>query len=44
VIAATPLRRYGAKDELADLALYLCSDAAAYLTGGVYRCDGGSSL
>jgi NAD(P)-dependent dehydrogenase (short-subunit alcohol dehydrogenase family) len=44
VKAATPLRRYGTKDELADLALYLCSDAAGYLTGGVYKCDGGSSI
>jgi len=44
VKASTPLRRYGTKDELADLALYLCSDAAAYMTGGVYKCDGGMSL
>jgi NAD(P)-dependent dehydrogenase (short-subunit alcohol dehydrogenase family) len=39
-----PLRRYGTKDELADLALFLCSNAAAYITGGVYVCDGGQSL
>jgi len=39
-----PLRRYGTKDELADLALFLCSDAAAYITGAVYFCDGGQSL
>jgi NAD(P)-dependent dehydrogenase (short-subunit alcohol dehydrogenase family) len=39
-----PLRRYGTKDELADLALYLCSDAAAYITGAVYCCDGGLGL
>ena len=39
-----PLRRYGTKDELADLALFLCSDAAAYITGSVYCCDGGLSL
>ena len=39
-----PLRRYGTKDELADLALFLCSDAAAYITGSVYICDGGQSL
>lgn len=39
-----PLRRFGTKDELADLALFLCSDAAAYITGGVYLCDGGMSL
>jgi NAD(P)-dependent dehydrogenase (short-subunit alcohol dehydrogenase family) len=42
--ANVPLRRYGTKDELADLALFLCSDAAAYITGGVFVCDGGSSL
>jgi NAD(P)-dependent dehydrogenase (short-subunit alcohol dehydrogenase family) len=44
VMASVPLRRYGTKDELADFALFLASDAAGYLTGGVYVCDGGSSL
>jgi len=39
-----PLRRFGTKDELADLALFLASDAAAYITGGIYLCDGGMSL
>ncbi len=39
-----PLRRYGTKDELADLALFLCSEAAAYITGSIYSCDGGQSL
>lgn len=39
-----PLRRFGTKDELADLALFLSSDAAAYITGAVYVCDGGQSL
>jgi NAD(P)-dependent dehydrogenase (short-subunit alcohol dehydrogenase family) len=41
---AVPLRRFGTKDELADLALFLCSDAATYITGAVYVCDGGQSL
>ncbi len=41
---AVPLRRFGTKDELADLALFLCSDAAAYITGAVCVCDGGQSL
>jgi NAD(P)-dependent dehydrogenase (short-subunit alcohol dehydrogenase family) len=39
-----PLGRFGTKDELADLALFLCSDAATYITGSVCVCDGGSSL
>ena len=41
---AVPLRRFGTKDELADLALFLSSDAAAYITGAIYVCDGGQSL
>jgi NAD(P)-dependent dehydrogenase (short-subunit alcohol dehydrogenase family) len=44
VASGVPLRRFGTKDELADLALFLSSDAASYMTGGVYLCDGGSSL
>ena len=42
--AGVPLRRFGTKDELANLALFLCSPAAAYITGGVFPCDGGSGL
>ena len=43
-IRQVPLRRYGTKDELADLALFLSSDAAAYMTGAIYYCDGGSAI
>ena len=43
-IRQVPLRRYGTKDELADLALFLSSGAAAYMTGAVYYCDGGSAI
>lgn len=39
-----PLRRFGTRDELADLALYLCTDAAAYITGAAFVCDGATSL
>jgi len=39
-----PLRRFAAKDEIADLALFLCSDAATYITGAILVCDGGQSL
>jgi NAD(P)-dependent dehydrogenase (short-subunit alcohol dehydrogenase family) len=39
-----PLRRFATKDEIADLALFLCSEAAAYITGAIFICDGGQSL
>ncbi len=36
-----PLNRVGTPDDIAGLAVYLASDAAAYCTGGVYLIDGG---
>jgi NAD(P)-dependent dehydrogenase (short-subunit alcohol dehydrogenase family) len=42
--SSIPLRRFGHKQELADLALFLCSEAASYITGATFACDGGSSL
>jgi NAD(P)-dependent dehydrogenase (short-subunit alcohol dehydrogenase family) len=42
-IESVPLSRLGTKDEIADLALFLVSDAARYITGAVYLCDGGQS-
>ena len=39
-----PLRRFAQKKEIADLALFLCSDAAQFITGAVMVCDGGQSL
>lgn len=38
---AVPLGRFGTKSEVADLALFLCSDAARYITGAIIPCDGG---
>jgi len=43
-MASVPLGRLASKDEIADLALFLCSDAAAYITGAICVCDGGQSL
>ena len=41
-LAATqPIGRMGTPQEVADLALYLCSDEAAFLTGMDYPIDGG---
>ena len=41
---AIPLRRYGRIDEIADLAVFLCSDAAQYMSGAVIPCDGGRAV
>jgi NAD(P)-dependent dehydrogenase (short-subunit alcohol dehydrogenase family) len=42
--SSLPLQRYGKKEEIADLAMFLASDAAQYITGAVVPCDGGSCL
>lgn len=39
-----PLGRFAKKEEIADLALFLCSDSAQFITGAVMVCDGGQSL
>lgn len=36
-----PAGRYGAVEEFADVAAFLCSARASYVTGSVVRCDGG---
>jgi NAD(P)-dependent dehydrogenase (short-subunit alcohol dehydrogenase family) len=36
-----PIGRMGKPDEVATLALYLCSDEAAFITGSDYPVDGG---
>lgn len=39
--AAQPIGRMGKPEEVAALALYLCSDASSFLTGAAYPLDGG---
>lgn len=39
--AAQPVGRMGRPEEIAQLALYLCSDAASFITGVDYPIDGG---
>ncbi|AXQ31079.1 SDR family oxidoreductase [Solimonas sp. K1W22B-7] len=39
-----PLGRYASLDEIADLALFLSTSAAGYITGTTVVCDGGQSL
>jgi 2-keto-3-deoxy-L-fuconate dehydrogenase len=41
--AAQPIGRMGKPEEIAYLALYLCSDEAGFVTGSDYTIDGGST-
>jgi glucose 1-dehydrogenase len=41
LLSEIPLRRMGQPEEVADLAVYLASDAAAYVTGSTFVIDGG---
>ena len=38
------LRDYGRKDDIADTCIFLCSQAARYITGTIIDCDGGARL
>lgn len=41
LMAEIPLGRWGKPEEVAELAVYLASDAAAYVTGSTFFIDGG---
>lgn len=41
MLAAIPLERFGAPDDVADAVLFLASDMAAYITGQVINVSGG---
>ncbi len=41
LMAQTPMRRWGKPEEIAGLALYICSDQAAFMTGNDVLMDGG---
>jgi NAD(P)-dependent dehydrogenase (short-subunit alcohol dehydrogenase family) len=43
LLAGIPMRRAAERDEIADLALFLCSGAASYINGTVVTIDGGQS-
>lgn len=38
-----PLARFGTPEEIADLAVFLCSDAATFITGACFKADGGQT-
>lgn len=39
-----PLRRMGEVHEIAESAVFLCSESASYITGTILDCEGGSQL
>ncbi len=41
ILSRTPLGRFGRPDEIADIAVFLVSDAASYITGETIYADGG---
>jgi len=42
--AATALKRMGSTSNIADMAVFLASDASSYVTGTILNCDGGMTL
>ncbi len=44
MLAGIPLKRLGSAREVANLALFLASDSAAYITGEVIKVDGGMCI
>lgn len=44
MMAATPLRRYGALEDVANMAMFLSTPLCGYVTGAIVPVDGGRSL
>ena len=44
IIEAVPMGRFGSADEVANVALFLASDEASYVTGAEFVVDGGMLL
>jgi len=44
LVKQIPLGRFGTVQEIADLAVYLATDAASYISGAIYVVDGGHSV
>jgi NAD(P)-dependent dehydrogenase (short-subunit alcohol dehydrogenase family) len=43
-LRAVPLRRFGTTRDIADMVLFLASEAGAYVNGSILYCDGGQTI
>jgi NAD(P)-dependent dehydrogenase (short-subunit alcohol dehydrogenase family) len=43
-LASVPLKRFGTLDDIANLALFLASPYASYISGALIPCDGGGAI
>ena len=44
MVASSPMKRLGTTDEVAELVLWLCSDACSFTTGAVFDISGGRAM
>ncbi len=44
IASSVPMNRFGTPQEIADAALFLCSDRASFITGAVLCVDGGQTV
>ncbi len=42
--STVPMNRFGTPDEMADAAVFLCSERAAFITGSILVVDGGQTV
>jgi 2-dehydro-3-deoxy-L-rhamnonate dehydrogenase (NAD+) len=44
MIAKSPMKRLGTVDEVAEMVLWLCSEACSFSTGAVFDASGGRAI
>mgnify|MGYP003994672765 CR=1 FL=1 len=42
--STVPMNRFGTTDEMADVAVFICSERASFITGSILVVDGGETV